>query len=407
MGNRQSAAPGPNAGGGAAHPPASNSRDSAPAVTRNDSFSGMVAASGVQLPEIVSASPKSDEVASAVAAVPIPVDLVEAVAKAISHPRLLQRWTCLYDSAVDGRSFARLAKIVASANCPTLIVIQEKPDASSYSGSPDEPFPMRYFGGFASTPWKNVAAREKEGKSLAAAKARAARGGPSVSDERPAEQLPQFFGDADCFVFTSGAVNRVAPQATSGTDTSSASSPPGAAVSASAPSAEAAPAQTSAPLVATATLVKENIRVYKSKSTSNANFQYFYDVHPQADRVGLGMGGAKEGSGVGGFAFFLDRYLTKGTCSTRICPTFGNPRLSTDQEFTVGRVWFLALESVDGDDDGDTSGNESDGTKERKRRLGVKKSVLFGHNAEVDKMLLELHGAHTFNDGDYTREGEA
>lgn len=282
----------------------------------------------------------------------MPSELLIPLSRAMPHEKYQNEWRCIYDSAFDGKSFSRLVKLIAMAPTSSLIVIQERCEEESSKG--------RYFGGFNATPWKLLAQREKEGKTTAAARARAERlnMAPDVSS-RPDDQLLQFFGNHDCFVFTSGDVR------------------------------------------SDGAVDPEAVHTYTPRG--NSNFMYLFDTHPDPDRIGIGMGGGKEGGGVGQYAWFVDRFLNAGYCSTRLCPTFSNPRLSSQQNFAVQRVWMfdVAPEEKEPVEDCD-----SDETKERGEKLGVKRSILFRSENQADKILLELHGAHSFDKGDYTREGE-
>lgn len=347
---------------------------------------------------------------------PIPAALISAIAAGMSQPKFHQEWCMMYDSAYDGKSFSRVVKILGASSNSTLLIVQERSEPGQ------EPGPhCRCFGGFNAMEWKTTAQRDKEGKTAGAAKQRAARLGQSDAgsqiDDKPADQLPQFFGNDECFVFTSGEPKRSGEATTT-------QPPNGAAALGGRPDASAGGTEEAEPATAAVSAEDDGyvvdpsqIRIYRPKG-SNSNFMYLFDLHPQQERIGIGMGGAKdEGSAsVGNFAFFVDRFLNHGTCSIRLCPTFGNPRLSTEGSFSVGRVWILGVIPFDSqattDRAGEDGGHQSDsdscgGSREvadRHKRLGIKRSCIFNRDAVVDKMLLELNGTHSFK-GEYDREG--
>lgn len=253
--------------------------------------------------------------------------LVDALLPSLP-PTCQSSWRLLYSSNNHGKNFTQLVRRIEDRG-PTLIIVKE----AGGSG--------RCFGGYSDAPWLTVAQRDHRGRVSAAAQARSDR--LHTSDRgvmtKPERQAKQFSGTSDCFVFTSG--DRDA-------DTN-----------------------------------KNNVRVFRPKTgaASNANYMYLFDHHPQSERVGIGMG-SDSATGPGEFAWFLDRYLAHGRCSVRLCPTFGNPRLSSETEFDVGSVEAYALDpdSQTWDDDG----NDDDGA--------------LGNRHAVDKALLELHGQKFYSD---------
>jgi hypothetical protein len=195
-------------------------------------------------------------------------------------------WCLVYSSTQHGKNFTRLTTALTDgrARGATLIVIKE-------AGG-------RVLGGFNSCAWSTLGEREQAGKSNAAARHRAERDHCNKDSytSRPEQQAMQFMGDEDCFVFTDGG-------------------------------AGGAP------------------RVFKPKhnAAANANYMFLYDRHPIADRAGIGMG-SSELKGIGEFAWFMDKYLSRGKCSVRLGPTFGNPRLSDESEFSIATVEAYAVD---------------------------------------------------------------
>ncbi|CAD2214324.1 hypothetical protein AGDE_03065 [Angomonas deanei] len=115
---------------------------------------------------------------------------------------------------------------------------------------------------------------------------------------------------------------------------------------------------------------------------------YLFDVHPLSDKIGIGMGG-KDGY----FGWFLDRWLDKGYCMGARCSTFKNPRLTTTEEWPVDSVEAYAVQTNEVSRLR-VSGNSGDGNPS---------SILNNDpDREVDKVLLELHGVHRFDNHERT-----
>lgn len=260
----------------------------------------------------------------------VPDTLASSIAQALPqtcqpqafHPT---QWFLLYNSDIHGKSFNRLVQRVEQKG-PTVIVIKVK----------DEDV---FIGAFCESDWLSVAQRERQSKSQAAAKQRAAREGQSTSGlaARPDNQSNVFFGNENCFIFSAS---------TSG--------------------------ETS---------------IYRSRSSVNSNFMYLFDTHPLAEKQGIGMGGQ-----AGYFGWFMDRWLEKGACNGARCTTFQNPRLTPSESWTVEAVEVYAVsppvvESLLALGDAGTADN----------------SVLQSNpDREADKMLLELHGVHKFDQNERT-----
>jgi hypothetical protein len=275
--------------------------------------------------------------------------LLEEIRGGLPPPQQ-RHWKLLYSSRLHGKSFAQLVRRVRKCG-PTVIVVHEAKTEFGDAG--------RVFGGYTNADWRTNADREHDAKANAAARNRSERceatgGGPGeYFTVRPDRQARQFFGDGQCFVFTSGPLKSDAASFAESYD-------------------------------------PETVRIYRSRehlAAANNNFMYLMDTHPQPDRIGLGMGSDKE-DGIGEFAWFVDRYLSKGHCSIRLCPTFGNPRLSAATDFTVQEV---EVYGVDGDALAERDADEDD-----TRALAERHAV--------DKALLELNGTHFYSDEN--REGE-
>ena len=270
--------------------------------------------------------------------------LKRAFAPAIGVPKLAEKWTLLFSSDVHGCSFARLVSLLRQYQGPTLVAIEE-----SVSGG--GPGPGRIFGGFNATPWTPVKQRENAARSEAAARKRSDRLGVvhSPACEKPADQAPQFFGDSRCFVFLAADLSE---------NTSDVSA----------------------------------VRIFTPRtggSLANGNFMYFYDVHPQSGRVGIGMGGSKDPHKgcEGEMAWLLRRNFTSGYSCCGGCPTFERcyERLASETEFHVARVEVWAL-----DDGADESLAQPAATSEED-------SVLESPVHVTERALLELHGTKFYS----------
>jgi hypothetical protein len=267
-------------------------------------------------------------------------------------PTQQSHWKLLYASRLHGKNFTQLVKRLRKRG-PSLIVIHDTKNEFGEAG--------RVFGGYTNTEWRLVSDREHDAKANAAARMRAQRsdaeapGGTGERfDDKPKGQAKQFFGTDECFVFTSGVLREGGTWETA--------------------------------------YDADNIRIHRSRvgnPSANANYMYLMDFHPQSDRVGIGMG-SDTADGVGEFAWFLDRYLGKGRSSIRVCPTFGNTRLSSATEFTVAEVEVYAV-------DGDAFDETGDADEERDERALLERHA-------TDKKLLELTGKRFYSDE--TREGE-
>lgn len=301
--------------------------------------------------------------------------LLQTVLRALPPSLRGPRWRLAYDSRVHGCSFAQLCArvavtaggVAAGAPTATIVVIREAlgpaedgdgsgsagvdassspgvafggaspgtASASSGTGSGDTAHGhtvAHTFGGFCTSPWALVAARERAGRSAAAAKARAAREGHTFSGGRPAGQAAAFFGDAPCGVFTTF----------------------------------------------------RGPRAWASANGSDSNYMYLFDVHPDDASVGIGMGGA-----AGRPAWFLDSWLDRGRCAAVRCPTFASSPLCPRAAFAVDsvEVWSVdpavvaEAERLEGTGAGVVVGQGG---------------VLRRPDANADRMLLELHGVHQF-----------
>ena len=251
------------------------------------------------------------------------------------------QWLLLFNTACHGKSFARLVQHICD-NGPVVILIR---DADT----------QRVFGGFNETAWKLVATREREAKSSAAAAARAAREGLTAEPGRPGNQSRLYFGSDRCFMFSDTLPN------------------------------------------GTRVAASEDVPIYRSKPSANSNFMYLFDTHPDDDKMGIGMGGQP-----GQFAWFLDRFLEKGSCKGARCPTFGNPMLVPLEEWTVDVVEAYAVhprvvaeltEAID-------SSIKDGRTVVDKQKNGEKSITRRGAESNCDKMLLELDMRHHFHGDD-------
>lgn len=261
--------------------------------------------------------------------------LVSHLAKEMPPP-YRQAWKLLFSSTLHGHSFSRLAANIENKGA-VLLIIKEGGERG------------HYFGGFNAESWVSAEAREEAAVSRSAAMARAQRTGcASGSSDRPENQAPNFFGNKDCFVFTSGDLTH---DATTGKHRVSAT----------------------------------NIQVCHSntRSSANANYMYWFSNHPIADMNGMGMGSDKA-TGAGEFAWFMDRYLSKGRSSLRTCPTFNSLLLTVDDEFTISAVEAYAVDPVAFLNDDSNQDEE--------------KSTIHGNSRyAAERMLLELNG-HSFYD---------
>eukprot|EP00759_Apiculatamorpha_spiralis_P022266 PhF_6_TR26566/c0_g1_i1/m.38439 len=186
-------------------------------------------------------------------------------------PAHAQKWTLLYSSDHNGKSFNRLLTHVVSKG-PSIVIIQEKDG--------------NVFGGYAAADWRTPADRYEEARDERASIARAERTGGQMPElrNRPSNQHVAFYGPEQCFVWS------LSGEAGEGGE----------------------------------------ISVYRARPSMNANYMYLFDTHALEDKVGVGMGGQ-----AGYHAWFLDRYLDHGHCKGVTCTTFGNPRLSKEEVFEV------------------------------------------------------------------------
>jgi hypothetical protein len=273
-------------------------------------------------------------------------DLRTAIARSLgpeylSHGTDSAEWVLLFNSNCHGKSFVRLIQHVCDRG-PVLIAIRDVET-------------QRVFGGFNESAWRVVATREREAKSAAAAAARAAREGVAVEASRPSNQSRLFFGTDRSFLFSDTLPN--------GTKVTS----------------------------------SENVPIYRSRSESaggNGNYMYLFDVHPDDDKIGIGMGGQ-----AGQFGWFLDRYLEKGFCKGPRCSTYGNPLLVPLEEWSVDVVEAYAVHPRDVDE---LKAALAESTIKEGRTIidkqGVKKPSIMHRGSETncDKMLLELDMQHQF-----------
>jgi hypothetical protein len=273
-----------------------------------------------------------------------------------------EKWKLRYSSSVHGKSFSRLVERIRDRG-PTVIIIQEgdqpstseaptaegKGSSADYSKHRTASSP-RVFGGFTTSPWTTVADRDKEGKSLAAARSRATRNGLEMPEERPANQATQFFGDSSCFIFTSGTTHPNTPE------------------------------------------------VHRARSNINSNFQYLFDKHPDEDRIGIGMGGKPNFH-----AWFLDNWLEKGHCRGTRCTTFGNPALCPREEFSIAAVEVYSVDPESWAEEGDEGGTAMH--QQNRTRMGTKGTCLEDKAAvNADMMLMEMNGMHEFRCDNVTDE---
>lgn len=339
------------------------------------------------------------------------------------------------------------------------------------------------FGAYTATRWMTVKDRELAGKATAAAKVRAARDGTNASlldaasSSRPANHDTRFFGSSDCFIFTT---NRVT------VPTSSASSAPSPLLPlSSSSSSDASPAFLSstqkgitnafeaqrestaatAPAVAGAAAASgsataadddqnkllprrdddddvddddvENASapalpaasVFKPRTHGtlmNGNFMYFFDVHPTASLVGLGMGGNGAKGCVGveqGAAFFLERSLTTGQACPGGCITFqGAEQLSRSPYFRIKaiEIWALDPAAIVHDpahvlgesaaaagskksSEGDVERqqhleSQSEAEKQRRRDDNFSSPALSNSKHAQSKFLMEMNGARMWSE---------
>uniref|UniRef100_A0A7S1QZW7 Oxidation resistance protein 1 n=1 Tax=Neobodo designis TaxID=312471 RepID=A0A7S1QZW7_NEODS len=274
--------------------------------------------------------------------------------RAALPPTQQHHWKLLYSSRIHGKNFTQMIKRTRKRG-PTLIVVHEGKSEFGDSG--------RVFGGYANDEWRLVSDREHDAKANAAARVRAERceaEGVETAETystRPEGQARQFFGSVDNFIFTSGDLAVSRPTAGHWRDA----------------------------------FDSNQIRIYRPKcersstGAGNTNFLYLMDTHPQSDRVGIGMGSDRD-EGVGEFAWFLNRYLSAGRCCSRLCPTYGNPRLTSASEFGIAEV---EVYGVDGD------AIDEDGLADD---LGEEDHRTLAERHAVDKALLELHGAKFYSD---------
>lgn len=258
--------------------------------------------------------------------------------KLIASPKLLgqlaanlpincngDKWYLLYNSKINGKSFNKLVQLLCGKGA-TIIII------STTAGN-------KILGGFNESEWLDVSARDKQAVSNSAAARRANREGQNTASlaSRPANQNNLFFGTSGCFVFS---------------------------------------AQKSG----------DNLNVFKANSSLNSNFMYLFDTHPDADKVGIGMGGQP-----GYFGWFLDRWLENGVCAGESCSTFRSPRLSDTEKWEVEAVEAYAVhpDMVKAFCESGLPGSSS--------------SVLDPNaNTTANKFLLEAHGIHKFDQNERT-----
>jgi hypothetical protein len=234
-------------------------------------------------------------------------------------------WFMIYNSHIHGASFNRLVQLIVDRG-PTLIVIR---DHSS----------RRTFGGYNEASWTTVAQREKESKSIAASNARAKRNGmvDQVQESRPSNQAGTFFGNDRSFLFRCSEEEGTAPT------------------------------------------------VFHARPEVNSNFMYLFDVHPDEDKVGIGMGGVPPSH----FGWFLNRWLEEGACRGARCSTYHNPMLSATATWTIGGVEVYAL-GANAVEELKTKEVFADG----KTAIDTGASIRKGRIA--DKVILELNDNHHF-----------
>lgn len=235
-----------------------------------------------------------------------------------------KKWFLLYNSNIHGKSFQSMIQRIMEKG-PTLLLVKIK-DCNTIVG------------GYCESNWLTVAARERQAKSISAAKTRSLREGQqSCIPSRPLNQNPLFFGSENCFLFTAS------------TDTNG-----------------------NLPIA---------IDFYSSHPTVNCNFMYLFDTHPLEEKIGIGMGGQP-----GYFGLFLDRWLDEGFCFGERCSTFQCPRLSLTEVWQIEsvEVYSVGPQMVE-----QLLHNNSDRVNDS--------SLLRNPDSAADKLLLELHGVHKFD----------
>lgn len=265
-------------------------------------------------------------------------------------------WYLLFSSDLHGKSFSRLIASVTGRG-PTIIIIRLSSTEKITTADGSRVPATAVIGGYNETSWAVVADREKQGRSHAAAVARADRLGHDAPEGRPSNQSTQYFGNDRCFVFRADTY-KDAP---------------------------------------TGSWKHENLRVFPSKrGSARQNYMYLADSHPDDSRIGIGMGGE-----CGSWAWFVNRWLEEGSSNVSVegepiqrCGTFNTLVIAPTIEWTISDVDAYAVEpgmvAKLREERGDfTSAVMSSG----------KVGVLDRKDAGVDKMILELHNRHTFAEG--------
>ena len=217
-------------------------------------------------------------------------------------------------------------------------------------------------GGYNETSWALVADREKQGRSHAAAVARADRLGHDAPNSRPDNQSTQYFGDDRCFMYRADTYKDGSGE-----------------------------------------WKHDNLRIYPSKrSSAKQNYMYLSDSHPDDSRIGIGMGGE-----TGSWAWFIDKWLETGSCNQSVegepiqrCPTFNSLVLSPTMTWTIGQVNAFAVEPGMV---GKLRAERGDYTSAV--MPSNKTGVLDRKDASADKMILEMNNQHTFNDNVREEDG--
>ncbi|ORC92972.1 PIF1 helicase-like protein [Trypanosoma theileri] len=121
--------------------------------------------------------------------------------------------------------------------------------------------------------------------------------------------------------------------------------------------------------------------IYRPHPLINSNFMYLFDTHPLEEKIGIGMGGRP-----GCFGWFLDRWLETGASPPTRCPTFQSPPFTPGPSWRVDGVEAYALLPATVDTLLHRAGGETQG-----------QSCIRNEENEADKMLLQLHGLHAFD----------
>jgi hypothetical protein len=317
-------------------------------------------------------------------------------------------WTLVYASDAHGLSFSRLIDAVGKSRGPTLIIVREQgplqpsdPAAgddptSPQSASPADPTPSagtgesqttpsdptppgatadddgdshmrRVFGAYCADPWLTVRQRDEAATSNDAARNRAERTGygHEFLHARPADQLPQFFGSGECFVFHADIHS---------CDATISAVPVGDGASGGA-AVSGAHRLADPPLQLPSAIAFRAFRPRTGGSFKNSNFMYLFDTHFRRASIGLGMGCSTWGSPVsspasatsarssgGGtafspqdqrMAFFISNTATSATCSPTGCTTFDGLThgLATAEDVRIGalEVWCADADALDTD----------------------------------------------------------